>query len=127
MEANKQDSRTRRKKRPLAYEPRGLYPLVLDLPSFFLIKPGEKQENRQEWGVRTAPCSSFRCWQCQQIHPLRAEGNVEATSFVGGVIIVALSVEAPIEKGGVATPLKALRPSFADEWISDLISCLKGI
>ena len=44
-----------------------------------------------------------------------------------GVIIVALSVEAPIEKGGVVTPLKALRPGFADEWVSDLISCLKGI
>lgn len=127
MEAKKQDSKTRHKKRPLAYEPRGLYPLVLDLPSFFLIKPGEKQENRQEWGVRTAPRSSFRYWQCQQIHPLQAKRNVEGTFFVGGVIIVALSVEAPIEKGGVATPLKALRPGFADEWVSDLISCLKGI
>ena len=58
---------------------------------------------------------------CQQIHPLQAKGNVEATSFSGAVIIVALSVEAPIEKGGVATPLKALRPGFADEWVSDLI------
>lgn len=59
--------------------------------------------------------------------PSPSQRGFEGTSFLAGVIIVALSVEAPIEKGGVATPLKALRPGFADEWVSDLISCLKGI
>ena len=42
VEANNRTAGPDTKKRPLAHEPRGLFPLVLDLPNFLLIKPGEK-------------------------------------------------------------------------------------